>query len=64
MVKKSGMSLLCDIIFTRRLRILRNLLIITLSGSRAASVGKSSCSSAVCKSKTAREKREDWRGRL
>jgi len=36
MVGKSGMSLLCDIIFTGRLRILQNLLIITLSGSRGA----------------------------
>jgi len=36
MVGKSDISLLCDIIFTGRLRILQNSLIITLPGSRRA----------------------------
>jgi hypothetical protein len=36
MVGKSDISLLCDIIFTGRLRILQNSLIITLPGSKRA----------------------------
>jgi hypothetical protein len=61
-----SLLVLCDIIFTERLRILRNSLIILCQVpgglllffiDRAASVGKSGCrsSSAVCKSKTAME---------
>jgi len=68
-----SLLVLCDINFTGKLRILRNSLIILCQVpwglllffvDRAASVGKLGCrsSSAVCKSKTATEKREDWRG--